>query len=325
MLQAPKPSAYANYILGLNISAEEIILVYGNQSGIISERLSFLAEAEQSFQNFITLISQHSDKLLNITQAQRLPLPELISVSIAGNYDPKQGILISSRDFSAWKNEALKSQLQLLFNLPVHIEKAATAGARAESLFGTAQNLNDFLFIDLGHNISMAFSSQNVISNPGNPQAGAIGRVKPYQNSTQTGQIPLTLNELCSAPGIVQQALLTQSSHWDPNVTIYQIINAARNDDPYAIEILAIAGATLGDNLTPYIHLFRPEAIILGFPGALAGTVFSEAVFKAAHQSSNLGLDEMPEIIPSILGNRLPDLQALAPAIYATRNQSDST
>lgn len=41
MLQAQKAGAYANYILGMNITAEETILVYGNQSGIISERISF--------------------------------------------------------------------------------------------------------------------------------------------------------------------------------------------------------------------------------------------------------------------------------------------
>ena len=322
MLQATNINTYANYILGLNITTEEIILVYGNQSGIISERLSFKAEANQSFQSVLGLISQHSDKLLNIVRAQHLPLPELISVSIAANYDSQQGIIISSRDFPAWKNETLKFQLQLLFNLPVHIEKVATAGAQAESLFGITQDMDDFLFIDFGHNISMAFSSQSEIISLNNPHAGAIGRLRLHQDNAPTSERPLTLNELCSAPGIVQQALTSQSSHWDPNVTIYQIINAAKNNDPYAIEIVTNAGMTLGLNLAPYIHLLRPEVIVLGFPNALANEIFSEAVFKAAHQSTNLGLEEMPKIIPSALGNRLPELQALAPATIATRNQA---
>jgi len=324
MLQAQKAGAYANYILGMNITAEETILVYGNQSGIISERISFKPEVNQSFQNFLALISQHSDKLLNLARAQHLPLPERVSVSIAGNYDAQQGILISSRDFPAWKNEPLKSQLQLLFNLPVFVEKNAVAGAQAEKLFGAAQDLRDFVFIDLGHNLSMAFSAQGKIFSPSNPHAGAVGRVRLCQESDTSGEGPLTLNEQCSSVGIVRQALATQASHWDPQVTVYQIINAARNDDPYAIEILGKAGASLGHHLAPYIHLLRPEAIILGFPASLAGEIFSEAVFKAAQQSTGLGLDEMPRVIPSPLGTRLPELQAIAPSIHATRYPADS-
>jgi len=322
MLQAQSISVSSNYILGINITAEEIILAYGNQSGIISERSSFKPEANQSFQNFLGLVSQHSDKLLNIARAQHLPLPERISVSVAGNYDSQLGVVISSRDFPAWKGEPLKSQLQLLFNLPVYIEKNATAGAQAESLFGIAQDLRDFMFIDLGHRLSMAFSTQAKIISPKNPHGGAIGRVRLCQGKDTGNELPPTLNELCSAPGIVQQALTTQLSHWDPEVSIYQIINAARNADPYAIEILSKAGTSLGHHLAPYIHLLRPEAIVLGFPGALAGEIFSEPVFKAAQDSAGLGLDEMPKIIPSALGNRLPDLQALAPAIYTSRHQT---
>jgi predicted NBD/HSP70 family sugar kinase len=321
MLQAQRINVSSNYILGINITAEEIILAYGNQSGIISERSSFKPEANLSFQSFIGLVSQHSDKLLNIARAQHLPLPERVSVSIAGNYDPQLGILISSRDFPAWKNEPLKSQLQLLFNLPVYIEKSATAGAQAESLFGVAQDLRDFMFIDLGHNLSMAFSAHGRIFSSLNPHAGAIGRVRFCQDMGASNEYTPTLSELCGSAGIVQQALTSQVSHWDPDVSIYQIINAARNADPYAIEILSKAGTNLGHHLAPYIHLLRQEAIILGFPGALAGEIFSEPVFKAAQDSTGLGLDEMPKIIPSALGNRLPDLQALAPAIYATRSQ----
>ncbi len=206
------------------------------------------------------------------------------------------------------------------------MKKNAVAGAQAEKLFGATQDLRDFVFIDLGHNLSMAFSAQGKIFSPSNPHAGAVGRVRLCQESDASGEGPLTLNEQCSSVGMVRQALATQASHWDPQVTIYQIINAAHNDDPYAIEILGKAGASLGGHhLAPYIHLLRPEAIILGFPASLAGEIFSEPVFKAAQQSTGLGLDEMPpRIIPSPLGARLPELQAIAPSIHATRYPADN-
>lgn len=322
MLQTPKMSPYSSYILGFKVDAEAVNMVYGSQSGIISERVSFNLDPGQSFQSFLGLISEHSDKLLNIVQAQHMPLPELTSLSIAGSYNAQQGLLVSARDFPAWKNEALKSQFQLLFNLPVYIEKHAKAGAIAEMLFGAAQDVKDFSFLDLSTGITMETVINNKPQSPTTAHAGAIGRLRLAHLKASPETLAPTLNELCSAPGIVTQALVKQSAHWDPETTIYQIINAAKNDDPYAIDLLAEAGNILGQSLAPYIHLLRQDLLVIGFPLCLAGTLFSEPVFKAAQAATGLGLDEMPKILPSSLGNRLSELQALAPAIYAIRNQT---
>lgn len=324
MLKRSSAPLSSGYILGFKMDAEGVNIAYGNHSGIISERAGFKPDTTQSFQSFLGLISQHSDKLLNIIQAQHLPLPELVSISIAGSYNAQQGLLTSSRDFPSWKNEPLKSQFQLLFNLPTIIEKSADAGALAEMLFGTAQNLKDFSFIDLGPNISLANVINTKLQAPVNPHAGLIGRNKLPQFKKEAEDYIPSLNDLCSSAGIVAQAISTQASHWDPEVSIYQIINAALNDDPYAVELLAEAGTALGQGLAPYIHLLRQDMILIGFPLCLAGELFSEPVFKAAQMSTGLGLEEMPKIIGSALGNRLPELQALAPAIHAVRHQTQA-
>lgn len=322
MLQTPRVSPYSSYIIGFKLDAEAVNIVYGSQSGIISERIRFVFDPTQSFQSFLAMVSQHSDKLLNIVQAQHLPLPELASLSVTGSYNAPQGLLVSSRDFPAWKNETIKSQFQLLFNLPIYIEKHAKAGAIAEMLFGAAQESKDFSFLDMGTSLSLANIINGQLQAPSNAHAGAIGRLRLPSLKTHPDDPAPTLNEFCSASGIVAQALRKQAAHWDPETTIYQIINAAQNDDPYAIELLAEAGTILGQSLAPYIHLMRQEMIILGFPLCLAGSLFSEPVFKAAQAATGLGLDEMPKILASPLANRLPELQALAPAIHAVRNQT---
>ena len=113
----------ANSILGLNLDGERLLIVYGSPSGLVHERLSVSIPASRSFQAILKLITTSADRLLMITQAQRLPLPDCVSVSITGNYDPLSGILESSSDFQEWKSEPLKSQLGLRFNLPVFIEQ----------------------------------------------------------------------------------------------------------------------------------------------------------------------------------------------------------
>lgn len=319
MFQTTQTTGYSSYILGFNIKAEGVSIVYGNHSGIISEKTRFAVSPDQSFQSFLGQVSQHSDKLLNVIQAQHLPLPDQVSISVAGSYNAQQGILFGSRDFPGWKNEALRSQFQLLFNLPVYIERSAEAGAIAEMLFGSTRDYKDFVFLDLGANISLANVFNAALQRPTSPHAGFIGRAKLLHMKTETDDNIPTLNEISSPAGIVNQALKTQASHWNPEVTIYQIINAIQNDDPYAIELLEKAGSVLGQALAPFIHQIRPECMVIGFPLCLAGELFSDTVFKSAQVVCGLGLEEMPRVIPSALGNRLPELQALAPAILATK------
>ena len=140
MFQTTQTTGYSSYILGFNIKAEGVSIVYGNHSGIISEKTRFAVSPDLSFQSFLGQVSQHSDKLLNVIQAQHLPLPDQVSISVAGSYNAQQGILFGSRDFPGWKNEALRSQFQLLFNLPVYVERSAEAGAIAEMLFGSTRD-----------------------------------------------------------------------------------------------------------------------------------------------------------------------------------------
>jgi predicted NBD/HSP70 family sugar kinase len=78
------PQNTSNHILGINIDSQRILLVYGNLSGLISERLEFASPSSAPFPAFLSELSSHADRLLMITQAQRLPLPDVVSVSVAG-------------------------------------------------------------------------------------------------------------------------------------------------------------------------------------------------------------------------------------------------
>jgi len=106
-----------NSILGLNLDGERLLLVYGGPSGMVQERLSVAMPANKSFPAILELITASADRLLMVTQAQRLPLPDCVSVSITGNYDPVSGSLESAPDFPEWKSEPLKSQLGLRLSL----------------------------------------------------------------------------------------------------------------------------------------------------------------------------------------------------------------
>jgi|MTBAKSStandDraft_2_1061841.scaffolds.fasta_scaffold11553_3 Transcriptional regulator/sugar kinase len=314
----------ANSILGLNLDGERLLIVYGSPSGMVQERLSVSTPASRSFPAILELITASADRLLMITKAQHLPLPDCVSVSITGNYDPLSGILESSPDFPEWKSEPLKSQLGLRFNLPVFIEQHPTAGLLAEMLFGSTETSGTQMYLSFNPTLRTSLSLNGVIFQSPGGSAGDIGKIFTRDMPDTRLNRPLTLNDHLSLSGLASQALRNQSSHWDLNTTGGQVIQAAAEGDPYAIELIEGAAKMLGENLAPLIHLLRPKQITIAYPVSMAAANFLSPLRAAAAAASGLGGLELPQFGASQFGHRQPELEALAPAISALRLRARS-
>lgn len=309
----------ANSILGLNLDGERLLIVYGSPSGMVQERLTVSITTGKSFPAILELITSSADRLLMIAQAQRLPLPDCVSVSITGNYDQLSGILESSAVFPEWKSEPLKSQLGLRFNLPVFIEQHPTAGLLAETLFGSTDVSGTQVYLSFNPTLRASFSLNGVIYQIPGGSAGQIGRISTCDTPDTRLNRVLTLNDYLSLNGLASQALRAQPSHWDLNTTGSQVIQAAAEGDPYAIDLIEQAAKILGENLSPLIHLLRPRQIAIAYPVSLVAANFLPPLRAAVAATSGLGGLELPQFTASQFGHRQPELEALAPAVSALR------
>lgn len=309
----------ANSILGLNLDGERLLIVYGSPSGMVQERLSFSIPENKSFPSILELITTSSDRLLMITKAQHLPLPDCVSVSVNGSYDPLSGSLESSPDFPEWKSEPLKSQLGLRFNLPVFIEQSPNAGLLAEMLFGSSDASGTQMYLSFKSTVRASFSLNGLVYQSPGGSAGDIGKI--FISTTPEPRLnrPLTLNDHLSLNGLASQALRSQPSHWDLNTTGIQIIQAASKSDPYAIDLIDQAAKLLGESLAPLIHLLRPRQITIAYPFSLVASDFLPSLRAAAAAASGLGGLELPQFNASQFDHRQPELEALAPAVSAVR------
>ena len=308
-----------NAILGVNIDSDRVLLVYGSPSGMISEKLSFPSPRQESFQTMLSEISSHADRLLMITQAQRLPLPDVISVSVCGNYDTQTNILISAADFPLWKSEPLRSQPGLRFNLPVYVESKANAGLLAELLFDSISDQDQNIYLSFHPRIRLAIFSNGKLYTCVGGVSGAIGNQQltfpPYNGEGQ----PIYLNDVASAAGLLKLARLRHPNHWDDNATPNDILNCALAQDPYGLEVVAEAAQVFGQQLQTIIHVLRPTNLVVGAPFHMLGDHWLEPMTAAIARSTGLGTGQLPRIFPSSLGSRQPELEALAPAIMALR------
>jgi glucokinase len=309
----------ANSILGLNLDGERLLIVYGSPSGMVQERLTVSIPAGKSFPSILEFITSSADRLLMITQAQRLPLPDCVSVSTTGNYDPLSGTLESSPDFPEWKSEPLKSQLGLRFNLPIFIEQRPAAGLLAEMLFGSTDSSGTQMYLSFSPTLRASFSLNGVIYQSPAGSAGAIGKIFVSDVPDPRLKRLLTLNDYVSLNGLAWQALRLQPSHWDLATTGSQVLQAVSEGDPYAIEIVEQAAKVLGDNLSPIIHLLRPRQITIAYPFSLVAANFLPPLRAAVAAVSGLGGLELPQITASQFAHRQPELETLAPAVSTLR------
>jgi len=85
-----------------------------------------------------------------IAQAGELELQVLgIGAGLPGLVDPARGTLVSSADLG-WRDVPCGQMWEARFTLPVNVDNEANAAALAESLFGRAQGVDDFVFLSIG-------------------------------------------------------------------------------------------------------------------------------------------------------------------------------
>lgn len=318
--ESPAAGSSAKNILGFNIDGERLLLVYGNPSGLVYESLATPTPRGASFQTVLEILADQADRLLSIVQAQHLPIPVRLSAAISGDYQAQTGIVDSAADFPDWRNVPLKSQLELRFNLPVFIAQRADAGALAESLFGQGQNVRNLVFISLKPVVRAGILSGGRLYQGENGNSGKIGNlILSPAGPAGLGRAG-SLNGYVSATGMLELARLRHPSHWDEDVTIEKIIQAAQEGDPFATEVVEESGHQLGLGLVGTVLLLRPDLIVIGHPGCLLGDLLTRPARNALAEATGLAENQLPRLAHSLLGNRLPELQALAPAIFAARN-----
>ncbi|MGV7976885.1 MAG: ROK family protein [Anaerolineaceae bacterium] len=309
-------------ILGINLDGDRLLVVYGSPTGTVYERLSAPIPAQANFAAVLELIMVQADRLLTLTQAQHLALPERVSLAISGNLDPETGVLSSAVDFPTWKQEPVRSQLSLRFNLPVALEQKANAGALAEYYFGSGQNVRNLVFIGMSPTVRAGILTNGRLYHNTGGTAGQLGKLRLAGDGPAGLSKPGTLSGFASAAGMLELARLRYPQHWEDDADLFQIIRDAQNGDPFAQEVFAEAGTQLGRGLAALVHLLQPDVMVIGFPGCLLDEELLKPARAALAAATELADSALPRLIPSALCARLPELEAIAPAIHQFRTQN---
>jgi len=229
-----------------------------------------------------------------LTEEYNIPYDKIfgIGVDMPGLIDSKLGYNYTIKD----KNKQdIKERLFTKFHKLVYIDNDARMQAFGEYTFGKAKGKNNAIVINWNWGIGLGMILNGRLYRGTTGFAGELSHIKMVEDGTlcicgKKG----CLETIASAHALlayaregIQDKVVSQLnsilSEENKELTVEDIISAAKAGDEFSISILSKVGIALGKGLSYIIQLMNPEIIVLG--GSLARS--NQFVLTPIQQSIN--------------------------------------
>jgi N-acetylglucosamine repressor len=244
-----------------------------------------------------------------------------IGISIPGLVDSRNGV---NHTYLRPGKKALRDLLQEKFNRPVFIENDANAVALAEYRFGLAKGKKDALVIFMDWGVGLGLILDGKLFRGTSGFAGEFSHIPMMEDGAlchcgkhgclESIASGLTLVNLAKE-GIKsgKSTLLNDLTGNDPDkLEAKLVMDAARNGDQFAINILSEVGYNLGKGIAVLIQLFNPELIVLSGRMAQAGEYITVPIQHALNIYCMSQLRDRTSIVVSEMGEKIGMMGAIA-------------
>jgi len=286
-----KPTLYGintniGYILGIDLSRQYTrMCIFNLHNNYIGEILE-LNEGLSNSGNILTFLKESVDKLLNTNNIQ---IEQILGIGIAipGFIDIRKGV---SYSYPQLGDKPLKETFEDILNRPVFIEHDTRTIALGEKWFGLAKNITDVLFLNIGSGIGLSMILNGNLFRGHSGFSGEFGHIQmdPEGELCYCGKVGC-LETVASGTAIVKRSkeiilkgkntLISKITDNNPEkIKLKTIIDAANLGDQFAIELLEEASEYLSKGISILIHLFNPEAIIIGGEMAYADSLIKDPI-----------------------------------------------
>ena len=268
----------AIYFAGINVGRDQMTYVITDlQNNVISERTdnSFelvdrpqcLERICQNIESFIADCGVDREKLLGV------------GVSIVGRVNPETG---RSYKYFTSSEESLRDIISSRLGIRVLLENDTRARCYAEYTTGKSKNESNVLYLHMGRGVAIGIVIDGKLYYGKNGFAGEFGHIPFFDNEIicgcgKKGCLETEVSGIAIEDKIVYlirngvNTCLRDMYDRGESIHINDIINAARNDDNLAIELIEEAGEKVGKAVAFLINTFNPETVIVGGNLAQAG------------------------------------------------------
>jgi glucokinase len=200
--------------------------------------------------------------------------PVGIGIGAPGPLDPEAGIVIAPPTLAGWYEVPLADILSSRFQLPVRLENDANAAALGEWRYGAGRGARSMVFATVSTGIgggviadgrtlhgrrglAAEIGHMTITSEGERCFCGAIGCFEAVASGTALGR-------RATARTRQSDGSMLRKLSVDAEVTGRHVVDAARNGDALALELLSAEARWLGIGFTNLLHLYSPDILVMG-------------------------------------------------------------
>ncbi|MPZ96287.1 MAG: ROK family glucokinase [Propionibacteriales bacterium] len=219
---------------------------------------------------------------------------DAVGVGAAGLVDAARSTVLAAPNV-AWRDEPMRTDLERALDLTVVVENDANAAAWGEFTFGAAEDADDTLLVTVGTGVGGGLVLDGELYRGAFGVAGEIGHLRMMprgrvcgcgslgcweQYASGTAMVRAAREAVAAGSGQVA-GLLERAGGAPEQIEGPLITSAARDGDPFAVELLAETGRWLGEGIAMLAAVLDPAVAILGGGVSAAGDLILEPAREA--------------------------------------------
>ncbi len=202
-----------------------------------------------------------------------------VGVAVPGFFDTRSRVVRSSPNFPDWVDVPLQSLLEDRLGRPVIVDNDANAAVAGEAWVGAARGLRDVVMLTLGTGVGTGFLVNGRVVRGARGGAAEGGHVVIQTGGRRCGCGRYgCLETYASGPGLTATAaeVWRHERRADPPGTAARVFELLAAGDEEAETAVGTFVDHLARGITVLLHVFAPEAVVLG-----GGVATSLEAFRA--------------------------------------------
>jgi glucokinase len=249
-----------------------------------------------------------------------------IAIAAPGPLDPWKGIIYRPPNLPGWDEVHLKEILEDAFGIPTHVGNDANLAAMAEWRFGAGRGSSHVVYVTVSTGVGGGVIDRGQLLLGFCGGAAEVGHMTidvngPRCNCGNYGD----LEALASGTAISRRAVesikaghesrIVELAGGLEKVAAEHVVEAARQGDAVALEVLHRAGYYLGVGVANLMMLYDPEVIVLGGGVMNAKDLLFAEMHRAIEERAMLSFRLRTRIELAVLGDDVGIYGAVALAL----------
>src|SRR5690348_1285568 len=335
-------NADAGYVIGVDLGRSHLTLLLTNLAGQIIARRSGPFDASLGPK---TCLQQVIASLMDFTAEHQIGWHQIIGVGlgIPGPMDAATRMLVRPPRMPGWDQFDMRTVMEHACKVPMYFDNDANMGARGESQYGAARNVDNMAYVKVATGIGCGLIVNGDIYRGSSGAAGELGHVTIDDNGPLCDCGNRGCLEVVAGAAAVTMAATravypdsgarnggrdSQDGHGaesaaparprraDP-LDVADVVHAALAGDTIAQEAIERAGYHIGIALAGLVNIFNPSLILLDGSMARAGEFLLEPIRQGIARRSLAASSAATRIEMAQLGDNAIALGAVATVIEA--------